>query len=335
MSLVQSQTAGQPAGTLTLAFVGDILLADRIGDLVDREGVDAPWGDVGPVLRQADLAFGNLETSLGEGGRPQVGKAFTFQANPDALLGLTHAGIDAVSLANNHVLDYGVTGLQQTLEQLDRDGVAHTGAGADQAAAFEPVIRDVGGVGIGFLSLSRVVPEGWAAGPNRAGVASVYSETAALRVVRETASRTDIMVVAIHWGDENQRLPQAPVQKLAHKLVEAGADLVIGHHPHVWQGLSAYKGALIAYSLGNFVFTTGSNPEGVETGVLEVEVGRSGVQGGRLLPARIRWGRTELAQPAEAEAFLKRIRGLSDLPIDAAGAFRLDPVGHPRTPLGG
>lgn len=315
-------------GRAELAFVGDILLADRIGELIRREGPAAPWGDVTPVLSRADYASGNLETSIGGSGAPQPGKKFTFRAPPESLQGLLGAGIDGVSLGNNHVLDFGSAGLEETLAALNQAGLDHTGAGPDQTAALLPLLRDVNGLTIGFLSLSRVVPEGWAAGPRRAGVASAYDEAAALRLVRDTAARCDVLVVAVHWGEENKNQPPAAVQKLARRLVDAGADVVIGHHPHVWQGLSAYHGALIAYSLGNFIFTTGSNPEGVETGVLEVEVSRQGVTGGRIVPAHINWGRTDLATPAQGATFLKRIRFLSDLPIDAQGRFRMPDAGR-------
>lgn len=314
--------SGAQSGRATLAFVGDILLADRIGDLIRRDGAGAPWAGVADVLRQADLAAGNLETSVGRGGRPEAGKQYTFRAEPEALQGLVEAGVGVVGLGNNHVLDFGEEGLRQTLRELDEAGLAHTGAGLNQAEAYKPVLRDVRGVTVGFLSFSRVLPEGWAAGPKRPGVASAYDEASMLRLVRGTAARCDVLAVSVHWGEENKQQPPAAVQKVARKLVDAGADLVVGHHPHVWQGLSSYHGALIAYSLGNFVFTT-SNPVGVQTGVLLVDVSRQGVVGGRIVPARIDWGRTVLATPEQAKAFLDRLRTLSDLPLDEDGAFRL------------
>ncbi|MGE5590060.1 MAG: CapA family protein [Bacillota bacterium] len=308
--------------TATLVFVGDILLADRIGDLIRRDGPDAPWGDMGSVLAAADFAAGNLETSVGTAGTAQPGKQYTFQAAPDALRGVVNAGLDAVGLGNNHVLDYGPDGLKQTLAALDQAGIPHTGAGLDEAEAFSPVLADVRGLTVGFLSFSRVVPEGWAAGPRRPGIASAYDEASMLRVVQDTAARCDVLAVSVHWGEESRQAPPPAVEKLARRLVEAGADVVVGHHPHVWQGLTAYRGALIAYSVGNFVFTT-SNPLGVQTGVLQVQVNRQGVVGGRIVPAVIDWGRTVAADPDQAEAFFQRIRALSDLPLDRAGAFRL------------
>ena len=317
-----SSAAPEREATATLAFVGDILLADRIGDLIRRDGPDAPWGDMGSVLAAADFAAGNLETSVGTMGTAQPGKQYTFQATPEALRGLTKTGLDAVGLGNNHVLDFGPDGLRQTLTNLDQAGIPHTGAGLSEAEAFSPVIADVKGLTVGFLSFSRVVPEGWAAGPRRPGVASAYDEASMLRVVQDTAARCDVLAVSVHWGEENGQEPPPAVEKLAHRLVEAGADLVIGHHPHVWQGLTSYQGALIAYSLGNFVFTT-SNPIGVQTGVLEVQVNRRGLVGGRIVPAVIDWGRTASATPRQAAAFLQRVRSLSDLPLDEAGAFRL------------
>ncbi|MCL5676591.1 MAG: CapA family protein [Firmicutes bacterium] len=319
------QSAGrgqQGEGHATLAFVGDILLADRIGDLIRRDGADAPWAGVADILQQADLAVGNLETSVGQGGVPQEGKQYTFQAWPEALQGLAKAGVGMVGLGNNHVLDFGSEGLKKTLAALDEVGVAHTGAGLDQREAWRPVLRDVRGVTVGFLSFSRVVPEGWAAAPKHPGVASAYDEAGMLRLVRDTAARCDVLAVSIHWGEENKQQPSVVVQKLAHRLVDAGADLVIGHHPHVWQGLSTYHGALIAYSVGNFIFTT-SNPIGVQTGVLLADVSRQGVAGGRIVPARIDWGRTVKATPAQAGDFFRRIRAFSDLSLDDQGAFRL------------
>ena len=239
-------------------------------------------------LQAADLACANLEVPLSHGGHP-ADKPIAFRADPALAPALAAMGLDVVSFANNHALDYGIPALLDTLEAVERAGVAVVGAGRDLAEACRPAILTVEGARVAFLAFASTLPVGSAATPERPGVAPVrvtvslladapvleeqpgtspYVRTEALpqdvaaaqEAVAAARARADVVVVAVHWG-----VPPgwaAPFQgiladyqrPLGHALVEAGADLVLGHHPHTLHGLERYREAVICYSLGHFIF---------------------------------------------------------------------------------
>jgi poly-gamma-glutamate synthesis protein (capsule biosynthesis protein) len=247
-------------GPVTLAAVGDIMLGRTIGARLEKDATLSPFADILPALRDADLTIGNLECSMGTGGAPAK-KAFTFRAPPSAATTLRDAGFDLVALANNHVLDYGADVLAQTTSLLDAAGIAHAGAGANEAAAHRPAIVEARGTRFAFLAYVRVMQEGpggfdtksWEAKGDASGIA--WADPA--RVARDVAAAkplADHVVVMLHSGFEASYIPNVWQKLAAHAAIDAGATLVIGAHPHVLQGYERYKGGFIAYSLGNFVF---------------------------------------------------------------------------------
>jgi poly-gamma-glutamate synthesis protein (capsule biosynthesis protein) len=301
-----SPTATEPA--VTLAAVGDVMLGRTVGEAIGRYGADYPFQQVAAVLREADIAFANLEVPITAGGAPAQ-KDYVFRTPPEAAAGLAGAGLDIVSLANNHVLDYGVVGLADTLAALGQAGIAATGAGEDEAAARTPAILGVEGLRVAFLGYVQVPDDSvsgfgeaeLAAGPDRPGVAWARRE-AVIADVEAAAREADLVVVSLHAGTEYQEEPSALQRELAHAAVDAGADLVLGHHPHVLQGIERYKGALIAYSLGNFVFDfdetdyAHSGLPSAQSLILKVTLGREGVRDFEVLPVRI--------DPLEARPYL-------------------------------
>lgn len=269
---------------LAAAFGGDVHGEGRVAQHLRAGG--NPLAAAAPLLASADLAVVNLETAVGTRGRPQPGKTFTFRAPPALLPALAGAGVDVVSLANNHALDYGVDALLETIDRARAAGLEVTGAGRDSAEAYAPALVEVGRRTVAVVGLSRVLPAGWAAGPSRPGVASAHDVGAAVRAVEEADPRADLVVVAIHWGVEGATCPAAHQLDLASRLVAAGADVIAGHHPHVLQGIERQDSALVAYSLGNFVWYHSRSPSN-RTGVWTVTLDGRGATADAFAPALV------------------------------------------------
>jgi poly-gamma-glutamate synthesis protein (capsule biosynthesis protein) len=272
------------APPVTIAFGGDVHGEGSVRSHLLAGG--NPLSEVAPLLRAADLAVVNLETAVGTSGRPEPGKTYTFQAPPVLLDALRAAGVDAVSLANNHALDYGTAALDETLRLSRRAGLAPVGAGGDAAAAYAPARFRANRREVAIVGLSRVLPPGWAAGPGRAGLASAYDIAAAEQAVRAAAAEADVVVVMIHWGVELAECPEGHQLDLARRLTAAGADVVAGHHPHVLQGIQRIGSSVVHHSLGNFVWYHNREPSRF-TGVWTVEVDGRGAIGDRFAPAAI------------------------------------------------
>jgi len=295
-------------GEVVLAFVGDVMP----GPWLTRRGTDHPWRHVAPLLRSADIAVGNLETAVGTGGAPVPDKQFHFRIRPDALAGAAGAGVDVFSLANNHTGDYGPRLLTETVRLVRSAGIHPAGAGADAAEAYAPAILKAGGLSVALLAFSRVVPhESWVAAPFRPGVANGWDVAACLEAVRRAHTEADLVVVLVHWGTELEERPRAADVSFARQLQEHGAAVVVGHHPHVLQGLDFRGGKLVAYSLGNFLFPDSGKPLPRETAVLEVTAGRDGVRSARVLPHLIQGGHPQSAPAAVRRQILGRLNSLS------------------------
>lgn len=236
-----------------LLFVGDIMLSRNIGKLmVKHNDWSFPFALIKDTLRGADLTFANFENPVSTGG-VLSGSIYSFRVDPRALEGVTDAGIDVVSFANNHVWDYGKVAFNDSLVLLNEKGISPVGAGATFADAHAPVIKEVNGVKIAFLAYTRLLP--YFLGEADAEPAVAYPEPEQIgRDIIEAKKGADIVVVSFHWGDEYQIHHNAEQETLAHDAIDAGADLVIGHHPHVVQEVEKYNGKYIAYSLGNFIF---------------------------------------------------------------------------------
>jgi len=303
-----------PEPTVTLAFVGDILLNLTVGDLIARDGPTAPWEGVRNVLSRADFAIGNLECAVGTTGEPTPDKEWVFRADPQALEGLKWAGIDVVSLANNHALDYGPECLLETIDLLRQAGVEPAGAGANLSEALRPVILEKSGVRVGLLAVNMIYPTvSWGAGEDSPGLAiddTWHMHT--VRRVQELLPHVDVLAVYLHWGEERQEVPPDWTLRMAHALRNAGAHLVVGSHPHVLNGFD-YDGInLTAYSLGNFVFTTRPEDPRLQIGaVLEVTVSKRGVESASVIPTRIVWGRTVVDESPETEEIFAWLSSLS------------------------
>lgn len=255
---------------LVLAAAGDVTFGDAVAAAIAAHGPRYPWLSVAPVLRGAVLATANLECTVSTRGLPVPNKPFTFRGPPSALdAAADFAGLDVLSLANNHSLDYGREAFFDTLALVRAAGIASVGGGRDLATARRPAILSAGGLRLAFLGYSDINPPGFTAGPSWPGTA--LADPAAIATdVRMARRRADLVVVWFHWGIELNRYPDGRQQELAAVALNTGATVVLGAHPHVLQPIvRPTRGRLVAWSLGNFVFPPHS-PGTDRTGVLLV-----------------------------------------------------------------
>lgn len=307
-----------PMPTIRLAAVGDINM-DRAPAYILTELGDLPYpfALVQPVFDAADYTIGNLETALGDVGEPAA-KRYPFRSPPVAAEALAVGGVDLVSLANNHAQDYGPEALLQGIDLLHAAGVATVGGGANDAAAHAPHVADIGGLRVAFLGYVHVPIEAvtnfdtqsWAATADAPGLA--WGDPARIRAdVAAIRPEVDLVVVILHSGYEYIEEPSEEQVAAARAAVDAGADLVVGHHAHILQGIHRYNDGVIAYGLGNFVFDIDGPPE---TTILNVWLDRDGVRQLELIPAIIQeHGRPRLAEPWEAGPILSRVYYLTTI----------------------
>jgi hypothetical protein len=279
---------------VTLAAFGDVNLGDGPGATMARRGYRYPWTSVRPVLRRADIAFGNLECAVSRRGRP-VPKEFNFRGRPAALrVAARFAGLDVLNLANNHAGDYGRTALLDTVRYVRRFGMVAVGAGGSSRSARKPrVVRKLG-LRIAFVGFSDIGPYSFGAGPRRAGT-SLASAGAIRAGVRAAARQADVVVATFHWGVERHRSPSGRQVAFARTALRAGAHAVIGAHPHALQAVRRRGRRLVAYSLGNFVFSAAS-PGTTRTGILGLRLSARGVEGVSFRRAVIRDSRPVLVR---------------------------------------
>ena len=258
---------------VTLGFVGDILLDSVPGKRISR-GED-PFAPTAALLKAADFAIGNLECPVATSGAA-VGKVYTFRAAP-SVLPLLRQHFDAVSVANNHSGDYGTEAFRETLAQLAAARLPYFGGGHDLREAHAPLLLEKRGLRIALLGYDEYHPRSFEAAPDHPGVAWAEDEQIILDMARARRAGANIVLPFLHWGWENEPGPSARQRELAHALIDAGADAVIGSHPHVTQGAEMYRGKPIVYSLGNFVFDLLDRPENAIGWILQLVVDRRGV----------------------------------------------------------
>ncbi len=252
-----------------------------------REGTDCPFEHADERIREADLAILNLECGLSSDGTP-IRKRFSVKADPQAAGGLSRAGFGAAALANNHSVDCGRWELPETLEALRSRNLVPVGAGMTLAEAGAPAILARNGMRIAVLARTFVLPDGIIYREDLPTIAS-YDPGRLEEEIRAAEEQADAVIVSLHWGGEYARQPQESQRRIARRLVDAGAALVIGHHTHTPQPVERYAGGLIAYSLGNVVFDSAG--EGGRSGTaLRCTLTSEGVRDYEAIPVRIERG---------------------------------------------
>jgi poly-gamma-glutamate capsule biosynthesis protein CapA/YwtB (metallophosphatase superfamily) len=301
-----------------MVAVGDILLDRGIARRIEGGGPHIVFARVRDVISSADLAFGNLECPLTDN-CDRSRQRISFRANPRYVESLTDAGFDMLSLANNHSMDCGSRGLLETMSNLKRGGLLWSGAGETRAEAEAPVILTLKGIRIAFVSFTAVAPPANATvrdgGP---AVALLPSRAALAQAVASARRESEVVAVSLHWGAEYSSRPSGEQVDLAHAAVEAGADLVIGHHPHTLAGMELIRRpegryALIAYSLGNFAFDSPRwlGKRVTESVILRCRLSRRGLASAEVLPVVLENYLPRPASPREAQSILQRLSALS------------------------
>ncbi len=308
-TLSADRSVSQPAGADTpvlMRFGGDCLLAG----FYEEAAADSP--DIAfagfDLFRTDDFSLVNLESCVTLRGTATE-KPYTFRTRPEFLAALRRAGVDLVSIANNHVYDYGDTGLYDTMAALEALGLPAIGAGRTETEAHAPHLVTLRGRTFAFLAYYRGTESPPARG-NRPGVAERYLRLIArdIRTARRTL-RADHVIVSLHWGKEKAEQPEPWQRRFARAVIDAGADAVIGHHPHVLQGIEQYRGKPIAYSLGNLIFG-GNSRQDYDTAVLELAWDSRGVST-RILPVRVRGYRAVPLSGEDGERIIEHVQSLS------------------------
>jgi len=238
----------------TIYFVGDMMLDRSVRTSVNKNfgGDYSKLFDNLSELKNADILFTNLEGDVSDKGN-NVGSKYSFRMDPSVLPAIKDAGFDIVSFANNHVGDWNIAAFKDTMARLSDIGILQTGAGLTKDEAETPAIIEKNGVKFGFIGFSDVGPNWIKATSTTAGIL-LASDPRLPEIIENAKSKVDVLIVSFHWGIEYKKIHNSRQETLAHTSIDSGADMVIGHHPHVMQDIGTYQGKPIVYSLGNFIF---------------------------------------------------------------------------------
>lgn len=318
----QKKKLPQKSEGVSLVAVGDISYSRGVERIIKKErDINYPFLKIQDYLKNADLVFGNLETPITQGVEiPDF--EMIFRSNPGTEQALKQAGFSVLSLANNHTPNFGEKGLKDTFNYLNNAGIKYVGAGRNEQEANQPIYIEKKGVKFAFLAYNDtdVVPAFYEASNNRAGTAFMRIDKMT-EAVKEAKQKSDFVIVSMHSGTEYADKPNDSQVNFAHAAIDAGADLVIGHHPHVVQTLEKFKGKFIFYSLGNFVFDQPQKQETKEGLAIKVYFTKDEINKISFLPVVME----SLAQPkmtdtGEAEKILKKL----NFPLNSRNVYFWD-----------
>lgn len=250
------------SGTITIGLTGDVMLGRLVNENIKKSSDAYPWGTILPELKRKDFILINLETTL-TNSTTIVPKVFNFKADPAVVKTLKIGNIQVVNLANNHSLDFGIEGLEETIATLNQAEIAHVGVGMNMSEAQKPVIIVRNGVRIGIIGLTDNEPT-WIATNTKPGTNYISISSppkAVFEAVKDLKSKVDICIITIHCGPNMQEYPSEEFIRLAHRIVDAGADIFHGHSAHVVQGIQKYKDRIIIYDSGDFVDDYAVDPQ--------------------------------------------------------------------------
>jgi poly-gamma-glutamate synthesis protein (capsule biosynthesis protein) len=303
-----ASAADEDRTAVRFCAVGDVLLDRGVRTAIDKHGPTAPLQDVAPLLRDHDLALFNLECPLSDLGM-LLPKRYAFRGATSAVGALKEAGLSVAGLANNHTLDCGRDALLDTIDRLERAGIQTVGAGRNERTAMEGRALEIRGVKVALLAFVAMPLELVFDAPDKPSVAPASEEGVATSI-RRARTKAHVVIVSFHWGREMDAHASDRQRALAHLAVDAGADLVLGHHPHVLQGVEKYRGRLIAFSLGGFLFDM-QRPDARQSAVFECLLGRDGVSSARLIPVVADPAHPPPPTPEEAGAILDQLESIS------------------------
>lgn len=274
---------------IRLIFTGDIMLDRGVEYQIQKQGENDfrfPFLNIAPAFGNADLIFGNLESQISDKGRNQ-GSIYSFRADPKAIEGLKFAGFNVLGLANNHSFDYDQQALQDSINRLIEADISPVGAGKNESQAFSPTIKTINKTSLAIFAYSQG-PDAWQATSDNLGIA-IISEKNLERIKNDIAlakELADIVIVSMHAGNEYETTPTEEQILFAHSFIDAGADLVIGHHSHIVQNSEIYREKQIFYGLGNFIFDQGFSEETMENEIIEVMIENGKIE--RITPRAVK-----------------------------------------------
>lgn len=319
-----AKDAGDPE-QVSIAFAGDILFDPNyavMSRMIQNGGeiADALSPDLLNEMRSVDIMTLNNEFPYSDRGTPTPEKQFTFRAKPSSAAYLEAMGVDLVSLANNHAYDYGEEAFLDTMDTLRETGITFMGAGRNLQEARRPVYYIINNLKIAFVAATQIErldhPDTKGATDTSPGVFRCWNGDNLLETVREAEANSDFVIVFLHWGTENTETIDWAQEKQAPEVAAAGADLIIGAHPHCLQPIRMVNGVPVVYSLGNFWF----NSKTVDTGMVKVTLNEDGLQSLQFIPCLQSGCKTSLVQGEEKSRILDYMRGLSEgVQIDEEG----------------
>ncbi|AFL72137.1 CapA family protein [Thiocystis violascens] len=274
-----------PEPTVTLAIVGDLMLDETPGEAI-RSGRD-PFASFAAILDSADIRVGNLECVVATRGEVEPGKPYTFRAHPRVLQPLKRH-FDAVSLANNHSGDFGPVAFGEMLDLLGQAGIGWFGGGSDLSRAHRPLVIERHGLRIALLGYNEFLPRSFEADYDKPGIAWSEDEQVQLDIAKaREVFQADLVIPIMHWGWEHETAASPRQRQLARLMIDAGADAVVGGHPHVTQDIEQYRGKPVIYSLGNFVFNGFTEAINTTGWLLRLDLDRAGVRRWRIVIAHL------------------------------------------------
>ncbi|MDO4488047.1 MAG: CapA family protein [Eubacteriales bacterium] len=316
---------------LTMVFAGDILFDAKyavMASLLERSGgnpdiTKAFDGELLSIMRDADIFMVNNEFPYSERGAAREGKMYTFRAKPSYVSLLNDMGVDIAALANNHMFDYGEDALLDTLDILKEAGIPYAGAGRNIEEASAPVFLGNEDIRVGFLSATQIEryssPDTRGATAEKSGVFRCFDPSLLIEKIKETKENCDFVVVYVHWGTESTDKLDDSQKKLAKSFREAGADLIIGDHPHVLQGISYEDGVPCIYSLGNYWFNSKSQDTCLVSVTIDPET--KGVLEFKFIPARQQGCRTFILKDSEKQRVISYMNSISSAVLDEEGVL--------------
>jgi len=300
----------------TLAFTGDMMLGRWVNDVIQSKGPSYPLGNTAPILSEADLTLVNLECVIARGGKMWMRppRVFYFKASPLAIEVLQKGGVDYVTLANNHALDFGYEALEESFELLEKAGIQWAGAGRMLAEAKQPAILKAGDMSVAVLAATDNFPE-YAAGEDHPGTwyldippPQTFDQEVSAKITQLRKEGVDLIVFSLHWGPNMVKFPPSEFQVFARRLVDLGVDIVHGHSAHVFQGIEIYQNKIIFYDTGDFVDDYWVD-EAIDEQFIYIVHGKNKTPTEiELIPVKIARYQVNLADSATARRTLERMR---------------------------
>ncbi|MEI4832175.1 CapA family protein [Bacillus sp. FJAT-53711] len=305
---------------ITLTFSGDTMFDWQLRPVIQSKGADYPFQHVKPEIEKADYSFVNLESAFTTREKKYPGQLFWIKSDPSTLQAIKNTGYDIVNIGNNHTLDYYQDGLLDTISHVEKIGLPYIGAGKNASDAYTAREVTIKGKKFKFISFVRFMPDSaWVATNDKPGIANGYDLNLVTKTIKEQKKDADYMIVYMHWGVEKTNRPADYQKEYVQKMVEAGANAIVGSHPHWLQGFEYYNKVPVAYSLGNFLFPDYVTGHSAETGVLTIKFNGKNVQMS-FNPYMIRNNQITPLQDTEKQNMLQYLQSISNnVQIDKDG----------------